>query len=827
MINIFTPPSSDQSMYYLSLIFGNVGTLFPPNKEASMILGTMFKTFNTVVLAIGTLIIIYVTVVGVMKTASEGEFLGKQWNSIWMPIRMVIGIAALVPTASGYSSIQILIMWIIIQGIGAADTVWDKVLGYTDTFGSALASVPFPTVGVSNDLQILFQSLVCQDAARQTYTLATLGVGREAGSYYCSSPGSGSGSASASCSPSNFCACSQDSSELWNITGPLSKNINGQVIYLMGPNGHCGFLSFCLNPPECNDTTQMANQLKCSVCKAQASALQEVVNVLAPIAHQFVAADYEYRKFLKTKEIPQWLSNYCAANGGTSPDVCCITPSAPPLPGQKASKCIIPSSFTGGTDSDANKDVTKQMIAPYSIQPITGNIDFITASTNNYVTSITDAASTVIQQALENKTNYSNPDLTTARNIGWIFAGAFYYTLSKTSNSNLDAAMPAMGVVPVVPSTDRSNPLRDLRNDYKAASDLMDAIAQQTSGTTGADLSASPQLPDLGKLSAGLKGTGTSVMNIFYKMISGNKAGQLATNPLMSLQALGKALLIVAQTLFALIMSVTIITAILGYFSPFAGGFGFINPSGPTYTTLALIFAPLISLFLGSLFTFGAMLAVYTPLIPYIVFTMGAVSWFILVIEAMVAAPLVAIGILSPSGQHEVLGKAEHAVMYLFGIFLRPTLMIFGLIAAMLLAVVVVTMINAAFSGVMGQIYQRPGLVEILLFLGAYVGLVLAALNKCFALIYLVPDRVLRWIGGHPEETGGAAQEGLGGAKGGVEAAGKGAMAIGAESKARGEKMAPAFKGAGGTKKDQKEGERQPVMKADDDKGGTDLPGDE
>src|SRR5688500_18872811 len=122
MINVFTIAVNDQSIYYLGRIFGNVGTVLPGTGPA--ILSAMFKVFNTAMLAVGSLIVTYTTVVGVLNTAAEGEFLGKHWHSIWVPLRTVIGIAGLFPTSSGYSAIQIVMMWVIMQGVGAADSVW-------------------------------------------------------------------------------------------------------------------------------------------------------------------------------------------------------------------------------------------------------------------------------------------------------------------------------------------------------------------------------------------------------------------------------------------------------------------------------------------------------------------------------------------------------------------------------------------------------------------------------------------------------------------------------------------------------------------------------
>jgi defect-in-organelle-trafficking protein DotA len=181
----------------------------------------------------------------------------------------------------------------------------------------------------------------------------------------------------------------------------------------------------------------------------------------------------------------------------------------------------------------------------------------------------------------------------------------------------------------------------------------------------------------------------------------------------------------------------------------------------------------------------GGLLAVYVPLIPFIIFSFGAVGWVISCVEAMVAGPIVALGIISPTQHgHEFLGKAEHALMLIFNIFLRPSLMIFGLVAAMYLSNVLVAFVSTFFFqaviiGMGGGLLAGAGGVAIggavavaggpvvlaggaaggilLLFLFiflAYVYIVLTVLNKCFATIYIIPEQVMRWIGGKGEQYG-------------------------------------------------------------------------
>src|SRR5688572_20342112 len=122
MINVFQLADNDQSILFLGQIFGNVGAGL--SGTGPTLLANMFKTFNTILLVVGVIFVVYTTVMGVIATAHEGEFMGKKWNSIWIPLRMIMGIVALVPTKSGYCAIQVVIIWLVVQGIGAADMVW-------------------------------------------------------------------------------------------------------------------------------------------------------------------------------------------------------------------------------------------------------------------------------------------------------------------------------------------------------------------------------------------------------------------------------------------------------------------------------------------------------------------------------------------------------------------------------------------------------------------------------------------------------------------------------------------------------------------------------
>ena len=124
----FTPPDSDYSVIYLSNIFGTIHNGILVGTPNSLI-GGMFGTFNSAILALASILLIYTILVATLNTAHEGEVMGKKWSSIWIPVRTFAGIGMLVPQSSGYSIIQVVVMWIVLQGVGAANTLWNTVLG--------------------------------------------------------------------------------------------------------------------------------------------------------------------------------------------------------------------------------------------------------------------------------------------------------------------------------------------------------------------------------------------------------------------------------------------------------------------------------------------------------------------------------------------------------------------------------------------------------------------------------------------------------------------------------------------------------------------------
>ena len=226
-----------------------------------------------------------------------------------------------------------------------------------------------------------------------------------------------------------------------------------------------------------------------------------------------------------------------------------------------------------------------------------------------------------------------------------------------------------------------------------------------------------------------------------------------------------------------------VISGVLGLAS------GFCNSTSPTGLLLKAILMWIKSIFMmltTILLVPGVILSFYIPMYPFAVFTFAVIGWIMMVVEGMAAAPLICVGITHPEG-HDFLGKGEQALMFFLGIFVRPALLIIGLIASMLVSFIAFQILLAGYSHIWSAAIPTlwaASLSEIfLVFINWIMGLVIFAaftmeiIEQSYKLTFQLPQYVMKWIGG-PEmgqdygqmasQLKGAAQAGGGAIKDGA-----------------------------------------------------------
>jgi hypothetical protein len=180
-----------------------------------------------------------------------------------------------------------------------------------------------------------------------------------------------------------------------------------------------------------------------------------------------------------------------------------------------------------------------------------------------------------------------------------------------------------------------------------------------------------------------------------------------------------------------------------------------------TNISMSLIWLPMVLFVMTSLFTAGVQFALLVPLTPYILFWAGQIAWLLGVLEALVAAPIVMLGLAHPGG-HEFMGHSVPAVRMLLSVVFRPVLMVIGMVTGIMLTYIVINFSAQGFhtvaTSILNSVPQDDQMVQGILaclMLFVYCSFIVLAFNKCFSTIYVIPDKVMEWVGGGRGEQAG------------------------------------------------------------------------
>jgi len=152
----------------------------------------------------------------------------------------------------------------------------------------------------------------------------------------------------------------------------------------------------------------------------------------------------------------------------------------------------------------------------------------------------------------------------------------------------------------------------------------------------------------------------------------------------------------------------------------------------------------------GSMLMAGITLAFILPLIPFIRFMFGIMAWILSLLETVVAIPVVALAHIKMEGEGLAGPMARTAYLLLLQLFLRPTLMVFGLILALLIFNLMIVALNEFYTDAIRSIEAGGANAALggVVYTGLYGVLAYAMANASFKAIDLIPNQCLQWIGG-------------------------------------------------------------------------------
>lgn len=116
--------------------------------------GPISGVFLAGILAFGGILAGYTMLAGTLHTANDGEMLGKKWSSLWIPIRTTLGVSMIMPIKGGFCAIQLIVIWLAVQGVGLADQTWNAFVE------NPLKGSVLPQPVIDRQISTLYQSAV-------------------------------------------------------------------------------------------------------------------------------------------------------------------------------------------------------------------------------------------------------------------------------------------------------------------------------------------------------------------------------------------------------------------------------------------------------------------------------------------------------------------------------------------------------------------------------------------------------------------------------------------------------------------------------------------
>ncbi len=722
--------SQDLSIKYLGQLFGNVSGVL--QGAGSGLMGQLFYVLNIGIMIVAAVWLMYSIFNVVVTSALQGQGQSRH-NVALIMFRVVVGLALLVPSSTtGYSAAQNIMMGVVVEGTKMADEVWDYALDYLKNGG-----VIYSPATSSNQITSMSQLTDIMSTKQGQPQGVVANVFQDEACMYISN---------------NYNQQNKDN----NQSAKLDAQGNYHMIEVppqMSADGKnlkagTGVIYF----PGYGDQPNAASQgHACGSVSVNAAMLQQQGATITQYQQAYNAMDQMTRDVqVLAKKQASYVTSHGKNNGF--------------------------SGLAGG--------------------------GFLASGVLDYVDLIKPVTASQAAQSLNKQKQNSFIDY--AKSLGWFGAGSFYWNLSRWNDALVSKGDPT-SILPLLKhwSIDNDSIQHDINNTVNslgAESDgsiwghgymqLQQAITNRVSGGLPKGVMVNDDIESgQADFNHYLRNRIQDMVLAFEKVMYSNQAGSY--DPLAFVQMVGKTCLAEAGSLWSRIMSFAQSWAAV------AGVCAAANPGNTIVNAVMSWMTPLCTMSATALLSAGFMLNFYVPLYPYLLFMFGVMGWLLYVIEAMVAAPLVCLGMTHPDGQ-DFTGKAEQALMLALGVFIRPALMIIGFLAGMIMSYIGFSFVNSiigrvfvtAFSltppddptknyqvidgiwtvlagspqhnvgqsgpwGVYKAHYTGSAFADFLLvplMFVAYGLIVTELINQCFSAIHVVPDMVLRWIGGPQQQ---------------------------------------------------------------------------
>ena len=402
-----------------------------------------------------------------------------------------------------------------------------------------------------------------------------------------------------------------------------------------------------------------------------------------------------------------------------------------------------------------------------SLAPLQG---IYTSTVANY-NSLLLAAATGVQQrintAIQNNTTAArdgNVDLLTGEQqqstLGWTAAGAYYLEISRLNADTLSLLNATPDVT--TPTYEGLGPSLsdDLASIEPSAESYMDAL--MVSATTSDGTNPPSGIPttlasetDAAKgqtvLEQLLNGIGLNDAILTGILNSISPATTYWTDPFGGLMHLGQILTSTSLIAFgsAAVLASGKGAAATTIWNVLTGNWGAAAATAGLHPLISFFSVPIYMLLTGILIP-GLMISYVLPMVPYVMWMAGVCGWIILVCEAMIAAPLWMLSMMTIGGDG-LHGRGMEGVGLFFNVMFRPVLMIFGLFLSYFVFDAMSWLIRESFGIAVGFILSGgwfvTNLIGVIVLLNIFVMLQITTAIASFRMIALLPHHLPRLLG--------------------------------------------------------------------------------
>lgn len=745
----FTPCDStnDIALGWINYIFNGqtmtwytsqYGQIVPQSQIIQQALIQVLAFYSDAVLIVASIVLFYHLVMMVVETAHSGVPMGKKERQIWAPIRLVVAIGLLVPVSGGLNSGQYLVITVAEWGSNMASQAWSVFVNNlaNDNFSDKAASAPYARKTVYDT--------VMMEACMYAYNMyaGQCGVGL-------SSPAPGvSGPPPANVSIPGSVPCMQSDLEydipgggqeyFYDVSGSSTQNIPLQDI------GACGHYIY---PPTPTTNDTIAPNFNIQIANARNTA--------------FHAMQSEARQFAQ-----QNMQNFLPQNvGGT------------------------------GNENAPLQGSFEQLVSDYQ-----NNLQTGAASVN------TSSFGSAMQQIAS-----------TSSSQGWVSAGAWLNTIARAQSEmmDVDLIVPGTQMPSLRPENSMLVGLGFMNEPFAALQrfNLKLRTVASTAGSSGNTLSQADQrvLAAAGIVQSQDDGqahlmdklfafvdwvaqwdgvwqslcpgvTGPQAVSSCIASAGNNMNASNFTlgvqftgaNPFAEIAYFGHAQLKAAYDIFDAYLAFLVAAGSAQEAGEAAGGglkavfeaFGgkAIGELGGGISSILTSFVgkgmgaakeaigTVLGIFTIIFFATGMMLAFFLPLIPFFRFMFNVLTWVVSLLEAVIAVPLVALAHLNPDGEG-LPGSAKPAYFFVFNIFLRPVLMVFGLVLGIIIFFIAASYMNLLYTQAVvgtGGLAHGHLMLSRFVYSFLYVFILYLAANSAFHMIDWLPEHALQWMGATP-----------------------------------------------------------------------------